>query len=68
MLITKTSILTGVTRSIDMPVTEEQLAAYQAGTPIQHAMPNLTASEREFIHTGITDKEWDEYLGDEDED
>lgn len=62
MLITRTSIVTGATRTIDLPVTEEQIAAWQNGALIQNAMPNLTPAQREFLMTGITDDEWDEYI------
>jgi hypothetical protein len=59
---------TGEVRTLDLPVTEEQIAAYAAGELIQNAFPHLSAGEREFIKTGITDEEWDELFGgDEDE-
>lgn len=61
MIFTKTSMLTGITRTMDLPVTEQQLELYQKGVLIQDAMSNLTAAEREFILTGITDEEWNEY-------
>jgi len=59
MLITRTSILSGIERTLDINVTEEQLKAWEDGVLIQNAMPNISASEREFIKTGITDEEWD---------
>jgi hypothetical protein len=59
MLITRKSILTGKERTLDLPVTEEQLLRWHAGELIQNVMPHLTAGEREFIKTGITDEEWD---------
>lgn len=40
--------------------------AWQAGTLIQDAFPMLTASEREFIKTGITPEEWDRMFGGDD--
>jgi hypothetical protein len=60
MLITRTSRVSGKIRTLDIPVTQEQLDAWYNGELIQKAMPNLTASQREFIKTGITDEEWDE--------
>jgi hypothetical protein len=60
MLITRTSRISGKIRTLDIPVTQEQLDAWYNGELIQKAMPNLTASQREFIKTGITDEEWDE--------
>jgi hypothetical protein len=34
---------------------------YLHGALIQDAFPQLNASEREFILTGLTDEEWDAY-------
>lgn len=65
MLITRTSPFSGRNRSRDIPITAEQLEAWQNGTLIQHAMPHLDADQREFILTGITDDEWDEAFDNE---
>jgi hypothetical protein len=65
MLITKTSPFTGKMHTIDIPVTEEQLANWRLGALIQNAMPNLTAAEREFLMTGITPEEWALTFGEE---
>jgi len=44
-----------------MPVTQAQLDSYYIeGKFIQEAFPNLNASDREFILTGVTDEEWEE--------
>ena len=68
MQITRTSILTGVERTMDIPVTLEQLHQYEIeNKPIQKIMPNLTDDEREFIMTGITAEEWDQCMGTEEE-
>jgi len=59
MNITRTSTLTGITRTLDLPVTEEQIDLYyNRGALLQDAFPNLPAGDREFIKTGITDEEW----------
>ena len=55
MEITRTSILTGIERTQDIPVTQEQLNEWEGGTLIQKVMPELTPSQREFIMTGIID-------------
>ncbi|GGA64608.1 hypothetical protein [Pelagibacterium lentulum] len=68
MKIKRTSMLSGKERTMDLPVTDEQFAKFEAGALIQDAFPNLTDSQREFILTGSTDDEWDEAFGDEDED
>ena len=59
MEITRTSILTGIERTQDIPVTQEQLNEWEGGTLIQKVMPELTPSQREFLMTGIVDSEWD---------
>jgi len=59
MLITRTSMLSGITRTQDIAATQEEINAWKNGMYIQVALPNLTNSEREFIKTGITDEEWD---------
>ena len=69
MIITRTSTITGVTHSIDLPVTEEQIMEYNRGTLLQNAFPNLSAGDREFIKSGVTDSEWKDIFGtDEEED
>lgn len=60
MEITKTSIHSGITRTLNLDVTAEEIATWKAGELIQDAMPRLNADEREFIKTGITSQEWQE--------
>lgn len=61
MLITRTSQATGVIRTMELPVTEEQLITLATtNSLIQDVCPELTDSQREFLLTGITDDEWDE--------
>jgi len=60
MKITRTSMFTGVTRTLDLPVTQEQLDSWESGTLIQEAMPQLSADDREFVMTGVIGAEWDE--------
>ena len=60
MLITRISPFSGNTISLEIAVTQAQLDAWESGTLIQDAMPNLSADEREFIMTGITAQEWDD--------
>lgn len=63
MKITRTSKLTGITRTKEIDVTEDQLLAWEMGKLIQDAMPQLSADDREFIKTGITGEEWDQLFG-----
>ena len=60
MQITKTSVHSGITRTLDLDVTFEEIAAWQAGELIQVACPRLGADAREFIKTGMTPREWQE--------
>lgn len=64
MKIIRTSPFSGVVHVRDINVTHQQMSRWQNGVLIQHAMPELTADEREFIMTGITPEEWDEAFGD----
>ena len=68
MKITRTSMFTGIERTLDLDFTAEQLAEWKNGALIQVAMPNLSAADREFIMTGVTDEEWHEEFGDEETD
>ena len=61
-------MFSGVERTIDLPITEEQLAAWKGGTLIQEAMPQLSADQREFVMTGVTSEEWDREFGTDEED
>lgn len=65
MQITRTSKLTSVTRTLDIPCTEEQYKAWENGELIQRAMPDLTADQREFILSGATPEEWDDAFPDD---
>lgn len=60
MLIVRKSIFSGVIHEREIDVTPEQLARWKAGEFIQVVMPNLSASDREFIMTGTTDDEWNQ--------
>jgi len=59
MKITRTDPFTGQENTMDLAVTEQQIDAWLGGMLIQNAFPNLTAGEREFIKTGITEESWD---------
>jgi|TARA_A100001201_G_scaffold25971_1_gene29055 hypothetical protein len=65
MLITKTSILSGKTRTKEINVNQSQIDKWVAGMLIQDAMPNISVDEREFIMTGSTPEEWDLYFNEE---
>ena len=63
MVITRTSPITGISHSVELPVTEEQLTAYNQGALLQNAFPSLSAGDREFIKSGITHSEWKYLFG-----
>jgi|ADurb_H2B_03_Slu_FD_contig_21_2767912_length_467_multi_5_in_0_out_0_1 hypothetical protein len=67
MEITRKSMMSGIVRTRDLPITAEQLIAWERGVHAQDAFPNLSAGDREFIMTGITDEEWDTLKEPEDE-
>jgi hypothetical protein len=61
MQITRKSIITGIQRTMDIPVNPEDFVSWQSGYGnIQDVMPYLSDVHREFILSGITAKEWDE--------
>lgn len=68
MKVTRTSQATGITREMELNITDEQIMKYENGALIQDAFPNLTPSEREFLMTGITEDEWNDIFGGFDED
>ena len=65
MQITRKSRLSGVTRTKNINVTQEQIDAWKNGMYIQNAMPFLSVDDLEFIKTGITSEEWNEAFPDE---
>lgn len=68
MLITRKSAVSGIERTIDLPITAGQMSDYiHKNMLIQDAFPNLTADQREFILTGITQEEWDATMRDDED-
>ena len=67
MQITRTSMISGNTNTMELNVTQEQLTAWESGVHIQVAMPQLNAEEREFVKTGMTPTEWEELFGEEED-
>ena len=59
-------MMTGITRTKELPITYKQLKQWEDGMLAQQAFPNLNASDREFIISGITDEEWDSTFQNED--
>lgn len=67
MKITLRSPFSGRENTVDIPVTEQELARIRSGEAIQAVVPHLPADHREFLMTGITAAEWSRYVGEEDE-
>ena len=68
MMITKKSMFSGTANTMDLPVTQVQLDRWQGGELIQTVFPFLSASEREFLMTGVTAAEWNHEFGNLDSD
>ena len=65
MLVQRRSILTGLVRTRELDITEEQFDAWQAGALIQDVMPHLSDSDREFLINGVTEEEWAATFGED---
>jgi len=66
MLVERTSVISGQVNMMSLPITVDQLENYYLkGMLLQDAFPNLSPSQREFIKTGITAKEWNNLYGEE---
>jgi hypothetical protein len=52
-------MLSGIERARDIPATQEMFDRYAAGELLQTAFLSLSAGQREFIKTGITDEDWE---------
>lgn len=60
MQITRKSVISGIQRTMEIPVNPEDFMAWQAGYGnIQDLMPYLSRDDREFILSGITAGEWE---------
>jgi hypothetical protein len=67
MQITRTSLWSGMTRTLALDITPEQVALWQGGMVIQQAMPQLSASDREFLLSGLIQSEWEEMSTEDDD-
>ena len=68
MQVTRVSQISGEAHTVEIPrLHKEELAVWEAMPAvrrpyIQEFFSYLTASEREFLMTGITQEEWDEMM------
>lgn len=59
MKITRKSVITGTQRTRDIPVNPEDMVSYSSGLgSMDDLMPYLNYIDRDFILSGITQKEW----------
>lgn len=49
----------GEPRTRELPFSLDAYLAWQSGAYIQDALHMLSASDREFLQTGMTNEEWD---------
>jgi hypothetical protein len=72
MNLTKKSEFTGIEHSLELPITKIEynwgIIEMNKGKNIQNVFPQLNDNEREFILTGVTKEEWDEFIGEEEDD
>ena len=59
MQVTRISVLTGIRRTMDLPVTGLQMRLFERRSGlVQEIFPDLTADQQDFIMSGITAEEW----------
>lgn len=68
--VTKKSIISGKTNTMELDITQEDLDRYEqvSGLLVQAVFPKLSSSEREFLISGITPTEWNDTFGEEEND
>ena len=62
MKITRQSMFSGKVRTLDLDISQFGYDQWMSGKLIQEALPNLSTDEREFLISGVTSEEWQEYL------
>jgi hypothetical protein len=62
MKITRTSVLTGIQRTLDLPCTRDQLALWREGEELRFAAPDLTNEDLTFVQTGVVPPDWENVL------
>ena len=61
--VTRVSPISGEVNSITIEITQQQIDDWNEGKKkIQDIFPELSAGTREFILSGITPQEWDDFM------
>jgi len=69
MKVTRQSMVSGKTRTKDLPITPVQYVKYIRGEGhVQDIMPDLPPEDREFLISGVTQEEWEELYGKNEDD
>ena len=63
MQVTKRSMLSGKTHTLEIDITEAQWNRWKAGEMIQNVCPHLSSDDREFLISGSTKEEWSQFFG-----
>lgn len=63
MLVTMKSRLTGKIHSLPIDISPEQWKRWKDGELIQDVCPHLSADDREFLISGSTKEEWEQFFG-----
>jgi hypothetical protein len=62
MIVENRSIISGKINEMELDVTKEQLERWLYGREkVQHVFPHLTATEREFLITGMSEAEQNKF-------
>jgi hypothetical protein len=68
MKVTKISQLSGIENTLELNITMDELVRVEnrryTTELIQNIVPQLSMAEREFLMTGITEKEWNTTFAD----
>jgi hypothetical protein len=62
MKITKTSLLTGIKRTLEIPIEQEDYNDYLAGESLDLVAPYLTKADADFIKSGVTDEDLEQQI------
>jgi len=66
VVVHKKSMVSGRVNSMLLPTTQGKIEYWiESGKLIQDVMPDLSADHREFLMSGITPREWDATVGEE---